>query len=140
MNSVNIIGNLTRDPEVRYTSAGSPIVGFGLAWNGRRKDNHGEWVDDPNFFDVTGFGEKWEKLAAHLSKGSKVGISGRLDWSSWEKDGVKRSKVQIIAFDLTFCTRKGEDEGGQSSSPSEPAADGFYPSNTPSHEDDDIPF
>lgn len=140
MNSVNIIGNLTRDPEVRYTSGGSPVVSFGLAWNGRKQQN-GEWVDDPNYFDVTGFGEKWEKLAQYIQKGSKVGISGRLDWSSWETEGVRRSKVQIIAFDLTFCNVKTDSDGGGHSRP----ADESIPSSafTPvaSHaDDDDIPF
>lgn len=139
MNSVNIIGNLTRDPEVRHTSTGTPLVVFGLAWNGSKKDSAGNWIDVPHFFDVTAWGERFEKVAAYLSKGKKVGISGRLDWSSWEQDGVKRSKVQIVATDITFASNKADDGGNSDAAPSEPAADGFYPTNTPDN-DDDIPF
>ena len=146
MNSVNIIGNLTRDPEVRYTSGGDPIVTFGIAWNGRVKRN-GEWVDKPHFFNVTAFGERFEKVAAYLDKGKKVGVSGRLDFSSWESEGQKRTAVGIVANDITFASAKGDDNGG----PSRPA-DGdipasafggtseFVPVGGGSADDDDIPF
>lgn len=150
MNSVNLIGNLTRDPEVRYTSSGSPIVTFGIAWNGRKKAQNGDWVDEPHFFNVTAFGEKWEKLAAHLEKGKKVGISGRLDFSSWvTQEGQKRTSVGIVAFDLTFCSLKGEGGGnGGGRAPADAdipdsafgGASDFVPVGTTNHEDDDIPF
>lgn len=139
MNSVNIIGNLTRDPEVRYTQAGQPIVSLGLAWNGRKKQGD-DWVDQPHFFNITAWGERFEKLAQYLSKGTKIGVSGRLDFQQWEKDGVKRSKVEIVAHDITFASSKRDGDDGGDRTPSEPAADGFYPSNTPTADDGNIPF
>jgi single-strand DNA-binding protein len=136
MNSVNIIGNLTRDPEIKHTQGGMAIVNLGIAWNGRKKQGE-EWVDQPHFFNVTCFGERFEKLAAFLEKGKKIGVSGRLDFQQWEKDGVKNSKVVILANEITFASSKGE---GSGDTPSEPAHDNgdFVPSNTP--DDDDIPF
>lgn len=138
MNSVNIIGNLTRDPEVRYTQGGQPIINLGIAWNGRKKDQSGEWVDQAHFFDVTCFGERFEKLCQYLSKGTKVGVSGKLDFQQWEKDGVKRSKVQIIGNDITFASSRNEE--GERPARQEPQPDGYYPANTPTGDDDGIPF
>ena len=151
MNNVSLIGNLTRDPEVRYTSGGQPIVTFGIAWNGRAKGQDGNWIDQPHYFNVTGFGEKWEKLAAHLEKGKKVGISGRLDFSSWvTQEGAKRTNVGIVAFDLTFCSLKSD--GGGNGGPRTPSdadipasafggsTSDFVPVGHATAEDDDIPF
>lgn len=148
MNSVNMIGNLTRDPEVRYTSAGNPITTFGIAWNGREKQN-GEWVDKPHYFNVTAFGETWEKRAAMLAKGMKIGLSGRLDFSSWvTQEGAKRTAVGIVAFDMTFCQPKGSNGGGGGTpTPADgdiPVAaftsNDFVPVGAATAEDDDIPF
>lgn len=136
MNSVNIIGNMTRDPEVRHTSAGMPLVTFGIAYNGKRKNASGEWVDQPHFFDVTAWGERFEKVAAYLSKGKKIGVSGRLEYQTWEQDGVKRSKVQIVANDITFASSKSDGDSGPVAR--EPQPDGYTPANMP--DDDDIPF
>lgn len=136
MNSVNLIGNLTRDPEVKHTQSGATIVNLGIAWNGRAKQGE-EWVDKAHFFDVTCFGDRFEKLAEHLEKGKKVGISGRLDFQQWEQEGVKRSKVAIIASDITFASSKSDSD---SAPRAERAPDGYYPTNTPEDDADGIPF
>ena len=77
LNRVTLVGRLTRDPEVRHTSGGMPIVSLGLAVNGRQKDASGNWAEKPNFFDVKLFGERFERLAQHLEKGRRVGVDGR---------------------------------------------------------------
>jgi len=125
---------------VRHTAGGNAIVKLGIAWNGRKKIND-EWVNEPHFFDVTCFGERYEKLAQYLEKGKKVGVSGRLDFQQWEQDGVKRSKVGIVAFDITFASNAGD---GGSSTP-RPADDdipqqAFTGGGSSTPDDDDIPF
>lgn len=109
INSVNLSGNLTRDCELRETAGGLAIADFGLAVNDRRKNQSGEWEDYPNFIDCTMFGTRAEKIAQYLVKGAKVAINGKLRYSSWEKDGQKRSKVSVIVDDLEFMS-KGKTE------------------------------
>jgi single-strand DNA-binding protein len=114
INRVTITGNLTRDPELRSTGGGMPVCKLGVAVNHRRKDNQsGQWVEEPNFFDVTVFGSQGENCAQYLSKGRPVAIDGRLAWSSWEaQDGSKRSKVEIIANVVQFLGSR-DGSGGQ---------------------------
>src|SRR5437870_5234906 len=113
INRVTIVGRLTRDPELRALSSGSSVLQLGVAVNGRQKDATGNWVDKPNFFDVKVFGAQAEMLVNHLSKGRRVGVDGRLDWSSWEaQDGTKRSKVEIVAQSVQFLDSRGEGGGG----------------------------
>ena len=115
INSVVITGNLTRDPELRHTGGGTSVCGMRVAVNSRRKDGSGNWIDSPNYFDVTVFGAQGENCANYLSKGRPVAIEGRLDWSEWEaKDGSgKRQKVEIIANTVQFLgSRDGGGEGG----------------------------
>lgn len=138
MNSVNIIGNLTRDPEIKHTQGGNVIMNIGIAWNGRKKVGE-DWVDTAHFFDVTAFGERYEKLAQYLEKGKKVGVSGRLDFQQWEQDGVKRSKVVIIAQDITFASNAG-DSGASVPRPSDDAIPAGAFAGAPTAADDDIPF
>ena len=104
VNVVVITGNLTRDPELRHTGGGTPVCDLRVAVNSRRKDQSGQWVDKPNFFDVTVWGAQGENCANYLSKGRPVAIEGRLDWREWEaKDGSgKRQAVQIIANTVQF--------------------------------------
>ena len=103
INRVTLVGRLTRDPELRHLPSGSPVLQLGVACNGRQKDEAGSWTDKPNFFDVKVFGNQAEMLSQHLAKGRRIGIDGRLDWSSWEaQDGSKRSKVEIVAFQVAF--------------------------------------
>lgn len=111
VNTVAISGNLTRDPELRSTSGGTAVCSLGVGCNGRKKDQSGNWVDDPNFFDVVVWGRMGENCAEYLRKGSRVMIQGRLNWSSWEKDGQRRSKVEIVAAVVQFPP-KSEGSGG----------------------------
>lgn len=98
-NAVHLVGNCTRAPELRFTSGGLASASFGLAINNRKKDAAGEWVDgDPQFFDIVTFGTLAENVAESVDKGHRVGVNGRLSYSSWESDdGGKRSKVEVIA-------------------------------------------
>ena len=87
INRVNITGNLTRDPELRATAAGTQVLSFGIAVNDRRKNPQtGEWEDYPNYVDCTMFGTRAEAVGRYISKGSKVAIEGKLRYSSWERD------------------------------------------------------
>jgi single-strand DNA-binding protein len=111
INRVVISGNLTRDPELRnIPSSGTSVCSLRIAVNSRRKDESGQWVDKPNYFDVTVFGAQGENCAQYLTKGRPVAVDGRLNWREWEKDGVKRQSVDIIADSVQFL---GSREGGQ---------------------------
>lgn len=142
INRVNISGNLTRDPELRVTSGGTQVLSFGVAVNDRRRNPQtGEWEDYPNFVDCTMFGTRAEAVKRYLSKGSKVAIEGKLRYSSWERDGQRRSKLEVIVDDIEFMNAR------PASSPSaSPAAGGGEPQytvpETPALEiaDEDIPF
>ena len=131
INKVLITGNLTRDPELRQTASGFPVLGFGVAVNDRRKDPQtGEWKDFPNYIDCTMFGTRAQSVSRFLSKGSKVAIEGKLRWSQWERDGQKRSKLSILGSDIDFGPRP---EGSQ---PRE--SSGAY--GTGAYYDEDVPF
>jgi single-strand DNA-binding protein len=115
VNVVVITGNLTRDPELRHTGGGTAVCDLRVAVNSRRKDQSGNWVDKPNFFDVVVWGGQGENCANYLSKGRPVAVEGRLDWREWEaKDGSgKRQAVQIIANSVQFLgSRDGGGSGG----------------------------
>ena len=115
INVVNISGNLTRDSELRRTTGGTAILGFGVAVNDRRKNQQtGEWEDYPNFVDCTMFGTRAEKLEGMLIKGTKVCILGKLRYMSWERDGQKRSKIEVIVDDIELMqNRKPQQEQPQ---------------------------
>ena len=113
INRVNISGNLTRDPELRATASGTQVLSFGVAVNDRRRNPQtGEWEDYPNFVDCTMFGTRAEAVSRYLSKGSKVAIEGKLRYSSWERDGQRRSKLEVIVDEIEFMSRGGG-QGGQ---------------------------
>ncbi len=96
-NSVTLIGNLTRDPELRYTTSGRSVASFGLAVN-RRYQQNGEWQEQTSFFNIVCWGDLGENVAATLTKGTRAIITGRLEQRSWEtQDGDKRSVVEVIA-------------------------------------------
>lgn len=99
VNNVSILGNLTRDPELRFTPNGTPVVSFGVAVNRRTQDKKtGEWINNVDFFNVIAWFKLAENCAESLSKGDRVLVTGRLSQRSWEdKDGQKRSVVEIIA-------------------------------------------
>lgn len=109
INRVVISGNLTRDPDLRSTASGMPVLGFGVAVNDRRKNQQtGEWEDYPNFIDCTMFGARAQSVSRFLSKGSKVTIEGKLRWSQWERDGQKRSKIEVIVDEIEFMTSRND--------------------------------
>lgn len=110
INSVTLSGNLGRDPELRTTAAGSHILTFSLAVSDRSKNSNGEWTDYTNWVDVVVFGNRAEGLSRILTKGMKVTINGKIRYSSWEKDGQTRSKIEVIANDVDIMQRR-EDNG-----------------------------
>jgi single-strand DNA-binding protein len=151
VNVVVITGNLTRDPELRHLGSGTAVCKLRVAVNSRRKDGQtGEWVDKPNYFDVTVWGAQGENCANYLSKGRPVAVEGRLDWREWEaKDGGgKRQTVEIIANSVQFLGSRdgsgggGGNEGGGFSPSSDVPADSsdFAGAAAGGGGDDDIPF
>jgi single-strand DNA-binding protein len=139
INRVVLVGNLTRDPELRHTPSGTAVCKLRLAVNTRQKDASGQWGDKPNYFDVTVWGNQGESCAQYLAKGRPVGVDGRLDWREWEaQDGTKRQAVEIIADTVQFL-------GGRDQAAGEPQ---FVPANASTESadfgqsgtDDDIPF
>jgi single-strand DNA-binding protein len=140
---VTLVGNLTRDPELRQTPNGASVCQLGVAVNSSYKDSSGQWVEKPNFFDVVVWGPQGENCAKYLSKGRQVAVDGRLDQRSWDaQDGTKRSKVEIIADTVMFI-------GGQNEAREPVARVGKQPSgDAPAQDDfkdidfggDDIPF
>ena len=95
-NRVILLGNLTRDPDLRYTPSGLPVCEIGLAVNDRRKTPEGEWVDEVTFIDVTLWSKTAENASTYLTKGSPVLIEGRLKLDQWDQDGMKRSKLRVV--------------------------------------------
>jgi single-strand DNA-binding protein len=114
INRVVLTGNLTRDPELRSTQGGTSVCSLRIASNTRRKDASGNWVDKPNYFDVTVWGAQGENCAQYLSKGRPVAIDGRLEWREWQdQQGNKRQSVEIIADSVQFLgSREGGENGG----------------------------
>jgi single-strand DNA-binding protein len=132
MNSVFLSGNLTRDPEVRYTPNGTAVASFGLAVNNRKKQGD-QWVDDPCFIDVTAFGKMAEMIGESFDKGTSVVVEGRLQYRTWEaNDGTKRNKHEIIAELIKPIARI---DGGSKSS-----GRGGKGGNSSEYDDSDIPF
>jgi single-strand DNA-binding protein len=139
INRVVLVGNLTRDPELRHTPGGTTVCSLGIAVNGRRRDESGNWVDKPNFFRISVFGNQAENCAQYLSKGRPVAIDGRLDWRQWEaQDGTKREAVEIIADSVQFLGGRGDGEGGGNQFV--PAGAAQESADFPAAADDDIPF
>ena len=154
-NRVILVGNLTRDPELRYLASGTAVTDVGLAVNDRRKDANGQWIEETTFVDVTLWARTAEVASEYLTKGSPVLIEGRLKLDSWEtQDGQKRSKLKVVGERMQMLGTKGQGgaEGGgprpaarqaaQNSAYSQPAPpDEVY--DAPSAEPaagDDIPF
>jgi|SRR3989344_189642 len=111
-NQVILMGNLTRDPELRQTPNGQNVCSFSLALNRSFKGGDGEWKEATDYVDIVAWGPLGERVAQYLTKGRPCLVNGRLQSSSWEKDGQKRSKVEVIAQDVTFLGGAG----GQGSS------------------------
>jgi single-strand DNA-binding protein len=152
-NRVVLLGNLTRDPELRYLQSGMAVVDIGLAVNDRRKNANGDWVEEPTFVDVTLWGRTAEIAGEYLSKGSPVLIEGRLKLDSWEtQDGQKRSKLKVVGERMQLLGSRGEGGGASQGRPARqparqpadeysqpaPANDFDAPPDAPSG--DEIPF
>jgi single-strand DNA-binding protein len=144
INRVVLVGNLTRDPEMKHLPSGTALCSLRIAVNTRRKDESGQWTDKPNYFDVSVWGNQGESCAQYLSKGRPVAIDGRLEWREWEAtDGSgKRQAVEIVADNVQFLGSRSDGDGGGGGSSFVPAgsaasSDADFPA---SASDDDIPF
>jgi single-strand DNA-binding protein len=145
LNVVAITGNLTKDPELRSTPSGTSVCKLRVAVNSRRKDGaSGEWIDKPNYFDVTVFGAQGENCATYLAKGRPVAVEGRLDWREWEaQDGGKRQSIEILANSVQFLgSRDGGGNGNGFQATSDVPADtsDFEQASVSAGSDEDIPF
>lgn len=121
LNKVFLIGNLTRDVDLKYTSSGKAVANFGIAINRTYTDANGEKVDDTCFVDIVAWDRLAEVCADYLSKGRPVFIDGRLQYRSWEaEDGGKKSKLEVVAQNIQFLDGKS---GTETSSPEEEDAD-----------------
>ncbi len=146
-NKVILMGNLTRDVELRYSAGNVAIAKLGLAVNDRYKDKQSdEWVDRANFIDCTAFGRTAEVINQYFSKGRPIFIEGKLRWDSWEdkQSGQKRSKLEVIIDNFEFVGDRegggsGGSGGGGSRASSEPVGAGAGSGHQPISEDD-IPF
>ena len=142
-NRVVLVGNLTRDPELRYIPSGTAVTDIGLAVNDRRKNQQGEWVDETTFVDITLWARQAEVAGEYLSKGSPVLIEGRLKLDTWEKEGQKHSKLKVVGERMQMLGGRGGGGGGGGQG-SRPAASQQQPQPAQASAgpppDDDIPF
>lgn len=111
LNQVTLMGNLTRDPELRQTPNGQNVTSFSLALNRSYKDQSGAWQEATDYIDIVCWGPLAERVAQYLSKGRRCLVQGRLQSRSWEQDGQKRSKVEVLANDVTFLDSRGDGDG-----------------------------
>ena len=133
INSVVITGNLTRDPDLRSTEGGTKVCNLRVAVNGRRKNGNEEWVDKPNYFNVTVWGAQGESCAEYLAKGRPVAVEGRLDFRERDTDDGHREYVGIVAETVQFLGGKPKDEDNGSEEPEQAEE-------TEEEGEDDIPF
>ena len=148
INRVVLTGNLTRDPELRSTPSGTSVCSLRLAVNTSRKDAQGNWVDKPNYFDITVWGRQGENVAQYCAKGRPIAVDGRLEWREFtDKDGNKRQAIDIIADAVQFLGSR--DDGGnggngrfqpQSDVPADTSDYQMAPAGGGAAADDDIPF
>jgi single-strand DNA-binding protein len=140
INRVVLVGNLTRDPELRHTPGGTPVCSLRVAVNDRKRDESGNWVDAPNYFSISVFGNQAENCAQYLSKGRPVGVDGKLRWREWQaQDGSKREAVEVVADSVQFLGSRGDGEGGGNQFVPAGAAQ-QESADFPAAADDDIPF
>jgi len=110
-NKVILLGNLTKDPEIRYNPNGTPVANFSIAVNRRYKQGD-EFKDEVSYFDIVVFGKQAENCSQYLNKGAGVLVDGRLQQRRWETDdGQKRNKVEIVAQNIQFMPKKGQTQG-----------------------------
>jgi single-strand DNA-binding protein len=155
VNQVILMGNLTRDPEVRQTPSGQSVCSFSLALNRAYKGQNGEWQEATDYIDVVAWGPLGERVGQYLVKGRRALVQGRLQSRSWEQDGQKRNKVEVLANDVTFLDGRGEggENGGNYSRHNDSTSGGSSASSSKKKDDvvvddigdepinlDDIPF
>ncbi len=154
LNQVTLMGNLTRDPELRQTPTGQNVTSFSLALNRSYKDSSGEWQEATDYVDIVCWGPLAERVAQYLTKGRRSLVQGRLQSRSWEQDGQKRSKVEVLANDVTFLDgRTGDSSNDAPVEDNSGSTDKAKPSKKATKEDvviedigdepinlDDIPF
>ncbi|MBL67598.1 MAG: single-stranded DNA-binding protein [Verrucomicrobiales bacterium] len=141
-NKVILMGNLTRDPEVRYTSGGTAIAKLGLAVNRRWTNKEGQPQEETTFVDVDAFGRQAETIGQYLKKGRPVMVEGRLKLDQWDdkQTGQKRSKLGVILENFQFLDSRGDSGGGGYSQPDAPSAPVQGGGGGSMPEDDDVPF
>lgn len=132
-NRVILIGNLTRDPELRYIPSGTAVSEIGLAVNDRRKSANGEWIEETTFVDVTLWGRTAEVVTEYCSKGSPLFVEGRLKLDSWEKEGKKHYKLRVVGDRIQLLGARGGQGGGGGPSGGRRS----QPSSGPSYDDGD---
>lgn len=109
INRVNLTGNLTRAADLQYAQSGTAVLSFSVAVNDRRRNPQtGEWEDCPNYVDCVMFGNRAQGVFSYLTKGAKVAVEGKLRYSSWEKDGRKRSKLEVVVDDIELMSRRND--------------------------------
>ena len=121
-NQAIIMGNLTRDPELRSTPGGQQVASFAVATNRTWLDAGGERKEAVEFHEIVAWGKLGELAAQYLSKGRKVMVIGRLQTQSWEKDGIKRQRTEIVASDINFLDSRGDAPAGGASAPAPASA------------------
>ena len=137
INNVSLTGRLTRDPDLRVTAGGTQLLSFSLAFNTSvRNRQTGEWDERGNFIDCTMFGNRAEALSRFLAKGQKVAIVGKLRYATWDKDGQRHSKLDLIGDEIDFMAQR---QGGSQSAPATPVPQAPVPPIADDF-DDDIPF
>jgi single-strand DNA-binding protein len=154
-NRVILVGNLTRDPELRYIPSGTAVTDIGLAVSERRKGQNGEWIDETTFVDITLWGRTAEVVSEYCAKGKPLLVEGRLKLDTWEADGQKKSKLKVVGDRIQLLGSKEGGEGGgggggyrqaaprqqqQSQGGYQGGGQGGYDSYDQAPPDDDVPF
>jgi single-strand DNA-binding protein len=137
-NQVVLMGNLTRDPELRATPNGQQVCSFSLALNRSYKGADGNWQEATDYIDVVAWGPLGERVAQYLSKGRPCLVNGRLQSRQWEQEGQKRSKVEVVAQDVTFLGGGDNAGGGQGGYSGGSSSNGGGSKPAPSKKQDDV--
>lgn len=147
INSVTIVGRLTRDAELKYTNSGTAVTRIGIAVNRSRKDGD-QWVDEASFFDVTLWGRRGESLNQYLTSGTRIAVAGELRQERWEQDGQTRSRVVIHATNIQLLGGKDNQQGQNGNqqrntgyyNPNKDSRHNGYQNGSNGNFEDDIPF
>ena len=139
VNRCELSGRVTRDGELKSTTGGTAVLTFGLAFNDRKRNAAGTWEDVPNFIDCVLYGKAAEGLAQYIEKGRHVFVAGKLKYSSWEKGGQRRSKIELIidTIDLASGSNGGKQQQTQQAQPTYATPQEYE---QPDLYDEDIPF